>query len=444
MINFKKMCLRIKRWLSRIRLRQNAVNTVVVCVVIALALYLAAQISRNISGTVSTLRAQQITDVQDLNLKGYIFRDEKVVYAAEGQVADYLVDNGERIGVGGQIAALYNSPTGADVQALQRELSALTSRIRTLESGISDAKKLSQSSQIFDEIDASYYAYLTAIQKGSFSVADKEGQLLLDALSSYMIATGRTEEAQSVVQSLREEKNAFISQKLSGNARPISVEQSCYFYTACDGYEGIFDYSRVFDITPAEFNSLTNAQKKEYTGAVGKQVFSPVWYICFPMSDELCDMFVNNATGDAAMTQYEASFLSNNGEKVLITFERAAYSDAAGNSGFAMFSCKQMPTGFEFLRAQNVQIELDSTTGYRVPEESLYKDGQNSFVYILNGNMVEKRRVTVIGRGDGYYIVNTYEADYSETGGNSELPYLAVNELIITSGRDLYDGKLLK
>ena len=65
MINFKKMCLRIKRWLSRIRLRQNAVNTVVVCVVIALALYLAAQISRNISGTVSTLRAQQITDVQD-------------------------------------------------------------------------------------------------------------------------------------------------------------------------------------------------------------------------------------------------------------------------------------------------------------------------------------------------------------------------------------------
>ena len=145
-----------------------------------------------------------------------------------------------------------------------------------------------------------------------------------------------------------------------------------------------------------------------------------------------------------AMTQYEASFLSNNGERVILTFERVAYSDASGNSGFAVFSCKQMPKGFEFLRAQNVQIELDSTTGYRVPEESVYGDGQASFVYILNGNMVEKRGVTIIGRGDGYYIVNTYEADYAETGGKSELPYLAVNELIITSGRDLYDGKLLK
>ena len=49
----------------------------------------------------------------------------------------------------------------------------------------------------------------------------------------------------------------------------------------------------------------------------------------------------------------------------------------------------------------------------------------------------------MIGNGDGYYIVNTYENNISEGGIDSEIPYLSVNEWIITSGSNLYDGKLL-
>ena len=56
--------------------------------------------------------------------------------------------------------------------------------------------------------------------------------------------------------------------------------------------------------------------------------------------------------------------------------------------------------------------------------------------------MVEFRRVTVIGEGRGYYIVATYESDANE-GSISKTPYLYVNDLIITSGNDLYDGKLI-
>ncbi len=439
MINFKKMLLRIKTRIGNIRLKQTAINTAVVAVVILLALYLAVQVSRNISGSVSTLRAQRITDTESLTVKGYIFRDEKIYYS-NGGVADFLVDNGERVGVGKQVADIYSVSSGADAQKLQAELDSLAQRIRMLESGISEAKKLSQASQIFDEIDDSYYAMLSAIENGSLSTADKQAQTFLDAVNSYMIATGRTEEAQSVLNSLKEQKAELIARNLSLNTR-VEMQESCYFYTQCDGYEGLFDYTALDGLTPASFAGLMSSQKQEYTGAIGKQVFSPVWYICFPVSDEYCDMFENNAAN--AKTEYEASFLSNDGEKVMLTFESASYSDADGNSGFVKFSCKQMPEDFEFLRAQNVQIDLDSTTGYRVPAEAVHTEDQSNYVYILNGNMVEKRRITVIGKGEGYYIVNTYEADYNETGAVNPVPYLAENELIITSGRDLYDGKLL-
>lgn len=440
MINFKKMLLRIKKWLGGIRLRQAAVNTAVVALVILLAVYLAVQISRNISGSVSTLRAQEITDVKSLTLKGYIFRDEKVYYSDSGKIADFLIDNGERVGVGKQVANIYSVSSGADIENLQSELDMLTQRIRLLESGISEAKHLSQSSQIFDQIDDSYYAMLSAVQNGNFSVADKQTQIFLDSVNSYMIATGRTEEAQSVLKALKAQKQEFISRNLALDGQ-IEMQESCYFYTECDGYESLFDYKTLDELTPASFASLVASQKQEYSGAIGKQVFSPIWYICFPVSDEECDMFANNASNQT--TQYEAKFISNNNVTVNLTFERAVYSDAENNSGFVVFSCKQMPTGFEFVRAQNVQIDLSSTTGYRVPAEAVFEAEQKSFVYILNGNMVEQRRITVIGEGDGYYIVNTYEADYEETGGNSLMPYLASNELIITSGRDLYDGKLL-
>ncbi len=439
MINFKKMLLRIKKWLGNIRLRQAAVNTVVVAVVILLTLYLAVQVSRNISGSVSTLRAQRITDTESLTVKGYVFRDEKLYYSSGG-VADFLVDNGERVGVGKQVADIYSASSSRDIQALQDELNSLTQRIRMLESGISEAKQLSQSSQIFDEIDNSYYAMLSAIENGSFSAADKQAQTFLDAVNAYMIATGRTEEAQSVLNSLKAQKEKLIAGNLSLSTQVV-MQESCYFYTECDGYENLFDYTALDGLTPASFASLMSSQKQDYEGVIGKQVFSPIWYICFPMSDEYCDMFENNAA--EAKTEYEASFLSNDGKKVILTFEGASYSDADGNSGFVKFSCKQMPKGFEFLRAQNVQIDLDSITGYRVPAEAVYAVEQSNYVYILNGNMVEQRRITIIGKGDGYYIVNTYEADYNETGAVNPIPYLAENELIITSGRDLYDGKLL-
>ncbi len=441
MINFKKIHLRIKHKLKNSEIKQSTVNAIVITLVVCLGLYLAVQLSKNFSDSVSTLKTQEITDTDSVSLKGYIFRNEKV-YFANGQVADFLIDNGQRVGVGKHVANLYSPVSGGDISDIQLRLNAMTERIRLLENGITDAKKLSQSSQIFDEIDASYYALLSALEDENFSLADKEEKLFLDAVNSYMVATGRTQEAQSMVNSLKAEKADFVSQNLRPGAS-VNVEESCYFYTEYDGYEEIFDYSSVMELTPAELSSLTSAQKKDYSGAVGKQVFDSLWYICFPASDELCDMFANYASGEAPRTEYVASFVTNNNRDVNLKFEKVEYSDSANNSGFVVFSCTDMPDGFEFSRAQNVQIKLNSTTGYRVPTEAVFAEERKYFVYILNGNTVEKRRITIIGEGAGYYIVNTYEDDLNE-GGDGQFPYLSVNELIITSGRNLYDGKLLK
>ena len=93
-------------------------------------------------------------------------------------------------------------------------------------------------------------------------------------------------------------------------------------------------------------------------------------------------------------------------------------------------------------RFQSVRILLDRYTGYRVPLEAIHKVDGKDGVYILVGNVIEFRRVTLMGTGNDYYVVATYESD-AENTQDSDIPYLNINDLIVTSGNDLYDGKQL-
>ena len=109
---------------------------------------------------------------------------------------------------------------------------------------------------------------------------------------------------------------------------------------------------------------------------------------------------------------------------------------------YLLFSSLELSTVSGAERIQSVRVRLGSCTGYRIPEGALHLVGEDDGVYILVGNRIEFRRVTLIGMGEGYYIANTYENNLAE-GSKSDIPYLSANELIVISGRDLYDGKLL-
>ena len=95
---------------------------------------------------------------------------------------------------------------------------------------------------------------------------------------------------------------------------------------------------------------------------------------------------------------------------------------------------------------------MSSQTGYRIPTDALVELRGETGVYIIVGTVVEFRRVTVSlkDNGNGYVIVKTYEMDRADTsvaeseGETVDRPaYLKANDLIITSGNDLYDGKLI-
>ena len=155
----------------------------------------------------------------------------------------------------------------------------------------------------------------------------------------------------------------------------------------------------------------------------------PKWYVCIPCSDADVLKF-------AVGKSYDALF--SDGEVAISMLLERAVTDEGGS--YLLFSSLDMSESYEFSRSQSVRILTDSITGYRVPSQAMCELNGESGVYVLVGSVAEFRRATVIGEGNGYYIVNTNEQDAAE-GVNSETPYLSVNDLIITSGNDLYDGK---
>ena len=109
-----------------------------------------------------------------------------------------------------------------------------------------------------------------------------------------------------------------------------------------------------------------------------------------------------------------------------------------------IFSCLDMPEGFDFTRYQSFKLDISSIEGYRVPKEAIVSvvdketGEKKTGVYIINASTVYFRRVDIISEGEGYYIVGKLDKskeNYQE--------YLNLNDLIVLDTGGMYDGRVL-
>ena len=416
---------------------QAAVNAVIVVVVLLLFLYIGIQFSRSFSSRVSTQRTQISTGVTYSYLDGYIFKDGELLTFDGGDVIHYLVSDGEKVGVGQAYAEVYsNTSLSADDKAsTERRLNALSEQIKMLENGMEHSKDASDLGTISDDISSHYYAYIDSVLGADFKSADKTGDGLLGALIDYSSVT-LSESAKNVLAELVSERDALIS-SIGGTKTTLVSDKSFTFYHSPDGYESIFNSSKLDMLTREALDELSKTQADDLNGTFGSAVYSSKWYISIPTDT------VGYATfKDGIGTTYKIDFLGEDNVSLEMLLEKIVLDGEDTSRSYLLFSSFDLAKISGIDRVQNVRITLDSCTGYRIPEGAIHHVNDNDGVYILVGNTIEFRRVSVIGRGDGYYIVNTYENDL-EQGEVNEVPYLAINDLIVTSGRDLYDGKQL-
>ena len=475
-----------------VKKRKSIVNTAVIISVILLALYLAIQLFGGGAQNVSTVRAQNITDNGYITFNGYVIRDEHLIYAEDGYVADFTVGNGDRVGKDQEYLRYYKTGLDAkDILQAQRTIDDFSDKIDVLSDSLSGNFTVADVKDIKQDLNAFYSDMLDYIAKGDYSDANKKGEDLLGEINNYDAAMGEQSSKGENLSQVKEKKQEYIDSIAISSPESVYAGESCYIFNCLDGYESVFDYANILSVTPDGFSDTVNQAKPQNPrGAIGKKIINSEWFFALRMNASQLKHFEEGG-------EYELEFINDGGVTIKMTVEKIYIPDKNIGKGFIVFSSRDIAIGADISRYTSVRVNTGTVSGYRVPEDAVTQidaDGDGIYdhigVFVLSGNRVEFRRVEEIASGAGYVIVKTaekYEADLEEkknrplrteqtsdavteevSEGESQseeattrveattkevtdeekeqdFPYLSLNELIILAGGgELYDGKILK
>jgi len=408
-------------WLKSEKLKRIGV-LLAVLLVLSYIVYHAASLFREEIKTVVVGKSSESTSV---TIDGYIFRDSSYVYSSNTGTVDFKVMNGERVALGDKIALVYENGNLASSKKILLSIDeqiALLCESKDKGYGISDLAALKKSAS------NAYYAIMRERAEGGLSGVSSAAERLLVALNSIEHLTNEDFSINDTINELENIRRGMLDGK--GEAEEVHAKQSGYFYSITDGYENTFTASAAKELDAAALSSLISSASPpgNEKNLVGKISSDSVWYFVCEMPPDDSEKFVEGE-------YYTVNFLGGGGYEIKMSLERSLAQD--GEETLLVFRTNVIPAGFGFERRQTVEIVTDTTSGIYIPSSAVYRvDGKES-VYILKGSVVLLRRIEVIERGSDYYVVSD--------GGpeDAEEAYLKSNDLLIISGGNLFDGRIL-
>ncbi len=425
-------------------------RTGILLLLLGLMAFSVYQCTGHVTMGLSTLRTQEITESAYAHMDLYIFRDETPV-TMDGNLFAYEVRNGQRIGVGDTVVKAYNASEGSDVALKQAWLDIYADRLY-LANTMAQGGTLSDAEQLAAVMDQAYVDMLAAAEVGDMGGMFGYADALLDSMDRYYALTGGTDDDSLTVSGLTSQRAEWLAGLDVTDT--LVADQSGYFYYEVDGYESVFDYDAVMTMTPEEFLALPNAAPEPVTEqTAGKMVWRTGWYAAAYISLDDAAYFDGQIGTTYRMT------CTDQADTVLsLTLERLTYR---ADGALAVFHSVSMPEGFDFDRCISVETVSHTVGGYRIPAEAVVtltgSDGKEEMgVYILEGNVVEFRKLRVLVNYEGYLIAQTYEDVHAmldlmqeedpaayEAYEADGWAYLNLNDNIITRGTGLYEGKTI-
>lgn len=379
------------------------------------------------SAELSTVVVAASTEETKIEFDGYIFRDETVVYSSYQGAVDYIAEDGLKVATGEKLATVYEHGNNASVD---KNIDSIDAMIEILSRGTDKSVTLSQLPSVKENIDDEHYAIMTKLASGDIRELSKNIDAMTAEMCKESVLTNENSPVDETLDFLYSERERIMA--AGGNSVTLFADKSGYFYSGVDGYESFFTLDAANAMTPdayQQYVSLSPLQSEDGANPVGRMVYDSEWVFLALVS-----------AADAAY--FEVGEYKNltftGGEDVTMPLLLAEkISEADSSSVLLKFECDRMPRGFDFSRAQSVEVVVRSVTGITVPKSATHKSDGYLYVYILRGSVAFERRIEVIYEGSDYYTV----ADGMEPDGDDI--YLQSNDTLILDGQNLFDGRIL-
>lgn len=438
-------------------LKQVFMNVAIVIVSVVIILFARHHIVKDFEDKVETQPAVLDDFNEALTVDAYILRREEVLYSSSTGVVNYLVDDGEKVAVGDEVADIYRSGNGS----VRERIEAIDARIASLERVENSAKYLSVSdiNKIDTIIENLIISASRETSKNGFVSASSLAEEILFRMNLRQLLTGEKESFTDELAALRAERAAAVA-GLTDVAETVDTDVSAYYFYEVDGYETAFAFDDIDSLSYSDVKAMMSAQPTLLSGKeAGKLVLDYTWYALLPTDAETAAYF---ETGKSYDLDFSAS-----GKTVSMTL-KSVLVDTDRTSGVAclVFSSTVMPEDFDYMRMQPVSVNVKEYEGYKLPLGAVrivdYDGVPVEGVYILYGNTVRFRRIDIILSQDGYVLCRPAEATEDEDDGIFDfpmvgeteteppetalyetVPFLELYDLVIISAKELYDGKII-
>lgn len=386
------------------------------------------------AGSLNTTPVRQVTDTALVAGEGWLFRDENVLAVSEGGLINSLAASGTKVGRNTELFQAWYG-TGIDAADLpdeQLRLDSLNRQIALLENSLlPEGTKLSAAAGYRSDAMKKLSEIRAGIRTGNWTGMQEAGDEMLISLNRYASLLSSEEGIRQTLAILQDQRNAM----LKGECRTtINDSASGYYYdkSTIDGLEDVFRTQELAALTGERFEQLKNTTPLSDGTAGGKICYGYQWYLVLALPAELAD-------GLETDTAYTVKFPENRDRELRLTC--TDLRDAGDGSGQILVILRSdvTPADFSFLRCQTVELTLGESTGLYIPEQAIVHLNGEVGVYIFDSGTTVFRRIAPSVQRDGYYLCLTEDPEPEK-----ETAYLKQNDLMVLSGKNLYDGKVYR
>ncbi len=393
---------------------------------IAMLVYAVYHIVSLFGEDISTIATGVSTRTRVVDGKGYVFRDEVALLSEYGGAADYFKTDGSKVSVGEALAKVSNG--NRDAKDL---VSYYDQKIAILKESVNSGYRLGDLPSVNEEISDSYYSLAKMLATGDTGGIPEAADKLLMYMNSHSLLTDERSPVDDTLERMEREREGILN---SGSASKTEyASEGGYFYSYADGYEEYFTLAAADGITHDGLRRLTEGDVRPDEAvrmlSYGKLADSNEWRFVVKMGAVSAAYFKEGEV-------YRLQFAENGNKVIPMTLGRVVSGDG-GEGKILVFCADRLPDGFVFDRCQSVSVEVSTESGIYVPRSAIHRRGGEYCVYVLKGSVVRMRWIEPVYEGTDYFLSKTDMT--SDTG----VPYLGTNELLITSGNNLFDGRIL-
>lgn len=391
--------------------------------VLLILCYVGYQIYTIATPPVKMQTAYKTSEYQTIDTQVYVIRKESEIAGASSGVMVPAVANGSRVAKDDTVAYVFEDSASAERYVKSLEIQQEIDRCEGF-SGNNAA--LTDVERLDEEVDSNFLLYLDALDSGNYAAACALAGEFNDTLTRFKIATGETIDFTQKKAELQKQLET-----LKGEIRQLSAITASgagYYVGSTDGYEHRVEYDRALDLTVEQVEkALDTSQPPSLSeGTMGKLIQDFDWYLaCVVNVDQTADFEV----GDTVRVS-----LPNAAAEPIDTTVAALNNEPDGRAALIL-KCNQMNEQLATLRIEDAEIIQAEYDGLRIPSTAVRtnEDGEKG-VYVLKGNIALFKKIDILYSTDDYVIVSL----------NSENNEVKLYEQVITEGKDISDGKVIR